>query len=403
MNAEKLSRIRAEMPVTENKTYLNTGTSGPLTRLTVNTLSRESARELEEGRASIPGYVRLFESKAALRQSFAALIGATADEIALTHHTTEGMNIVSHGLNLQPGDEIVTTTMEHEGGLLPLYTLKQRRGVSVSAVDLMGARTDAEILRRLEAAITPRTRLLVVSHVTWNTGQRLPLAEIAALAHKHHALTLVDAAQSIGAIPVNVRESGVDFYAMSGQKWLCGPEGTGALFIRRDRLGLVSPTYLGYASLLDPMLHDFDGAFMLADGARRFEVGTVSRPGIHAQAANLRWLAEEVGWEWIYTRISALAGYAHDALSALPGVTVITPNKGESGLVTFNLDGYDPARVSTHLTTEGIIIRFLKHPYALRVSTGFYNTEADIDRLAAALKVILARRPNDLPEYISPW
>jgi len=403
MTAEKIARIRAAMPVTEKTVYLNTGTAGPLSKDTIAVLTAENARELAEGRANIAGFMRLTEAKTALRQAFADLTGASPAEIALTHHTTEGMNIVSHGLNLQPGDEVVTTTLEHEGGVLPLYMLKQRRGITVSTVDLMDATTDAEIVRRLEAAITPRTRLLVFSHVAWNTGQRLPLAEIAALARRHRVLTLVDAAQSVGAIPVNLPQSGVDFYAMPGQKWLCGIEGTGALYIRRERLGILSPTYVGYASLENPALHDYDGAFMLAANARRFEVGTVARPGIHAMRANLRRLADDIGWAWIFERIAALATYAFDALTALPGVTVITTTAGKSGLITFNLAGYDPARVATKLAAENIVIRFLNHPYALRASTGFYNTKSDIDRLIKALKEILAHNPDDLPEFVSPW
>ncbi len=402
MTIDKITHIRAEMPVTENMVYLNTGTSGPLSKRTIETLTAENTRELTEGRASMDGFARLSETKVALRQAFADLTGATPAEIALTHHTTEGMNIVSHGLNFQPGDEIITTTLEHEGGLLPLYMLKQRRGVTVKTVDLMDTADDTEIVRRLEAAISPRTRLLVFSHVAWNTGQRLPLAKISAMARRHHVLTLVDAAQSVGAIPLDLPASGVDFYAMPGQKWLCGIEGTGALYIRRERLGLLAPTFIGYASLEDSSMFDYDGAFMLAAGARRFEVGTVDRPGMHAMLANLRWLANEIGWAWIFERITAISTMAFNALNSLSGVTVITPKAGQSGLITFNLEGYDPARVMTKLLQENIVIRFLPYPYALRVSTGFYNTESDIDRLLGALEEILSHNPDDLPEFIPP-
>ncbi len=402
MTTEKLARIRAEMPVTENAVYLNTGTSGPLAKQTIATLTAENTRELMEGRADMTGFARLKETKAALRRAFADLTGATPAEIALTHHTTEGMNIVAHGLNFQPGDEVITTTLEHEGGLLPLYVLKQRRGITIKTVDLMDTADDGEIVHRLETAISPRTRLILFSHVAWNTGQRLPLAEISAMARRHNVLTLVDAAQSVGAIPLDLPASGVDFYAMPGQKWLCGIEGTGALYIRRERLGMLSPTFIGYASLEDSSMFDYDGAFMLAAGARRFEVGTVDRPGMHAMLANLRWLADDIGWEWIFERISAMATQTFNALNSLSGVTVITPKAGQSGLVTFNLPGYDPARAMTKLLQQNIIIRFLPYPYALRVSTGFYNTEADIDRLLGALEDILSHSPDDLPDFIPP-
>ena len=398
-NNDKLALIRQAMPVTQEKVYLNTGTSGPLSSVTIETLNKENARELVAGRADSEGFARLGEAKLALRQAFAALSGASPAEIALTHHTTEGMNIALHGLDFQAGDEVISTTLDHQGGLLPLYVLRQRKGIVVKMVDLMGIKSDAEIVARLEAAVTPRTRLILFSHVAWNTGQRLPMAQIAAMARQHHALTLVDAAQSTGAIPLNLPASGVDFYAMPGQKWLCGPEGTGALYIRRERLSMVQQTFIGYASLENSSLYDYDGAFFAAPGARRFEVGTVYRPAVHAMAANLRWLSESVGWEFIFERIAGLSQYTFQALNALPGVKVITPEGGQSGLITFNLEGYDPARVMVKLGQENIVVRFLPHPYALRVSTGFYNTQNDVDRFIGALEETLSGSPDALPNF----
>jgi len=400
---ERIEKIRNAMPVTRHKIYLNTGTSGPLTIQTVENLNQRNNSELAEGRASAAGFVRLNEAKVAARKAIARLVKATPQEIALTNHTTAGMNIVIHGFNWQPGDEVITTTLEHEGGLLPLYVLKQRYGVVVKMVDLSANDSDEDIVAKLEAAIAPRARLMLYSHVAWNTGQRLPMAKITAMGHKHHVLSLVDAAQSVGAIPLDLPASGVDFYAIPGQKWLCGPEGTGALYIRQDRVSMVSPTFVGYVSLENPTMYDYTGYFMPAKGARRYEVGTVYRPGIEAMVKNLGWLEEEIGWTWIHDRILHLAAYARSELDKLQKVSIITPPGSQAGLVTFNLEGYDPARVVTKLAQQDIIIRFLPHPYALRVSTGFYNTEDDIDRLVEALKHILADDPENLPEYVSPW
>ncbi len=402
-DSDKITYIRDQMPVTRRKVFLNTGTSGPLATRTTAAMQEEMARELEEGRAGVQSFRRFGEIKTALREAFARLVNARPAEIALTHHTTEGMNIVTHGLNWQPGDEVVTTTLEHEGGLLPLFVLKQRQGVTVKVVRLAPDDSPEEMVARLEEAFSPRTRLLVFSHVAWNTGQRLPLAPLATMARRHGVLTLVDGAQSAGAIPLDLPASGVDFYALPGQKWLCGPEGIGALYVRRERLALVAPTFAGYASLENPTLYDLTGYFLPARGARRFETGTVYRPAMRAMADNLDWLEREVGWEWVYGRIAHLFDYTRRALSDLPGVTLITPPGPQAGLLTFTLDGYDPARIVTRLAEQGIIIRFLPHPYALRVSTGFYNTPADIDRLIAALQDILAHSPDDLPPYTPPW
>jgi L-cysteine/cystine lyase len=399
-NSEKITLIRNSMPVTREKVYLNTGSVGPLSTITTEALLQSQARELAEGRATMASYKILFETTRDLRQAIAELVKASPEEIALTHHTTDGMNIVTHGLDWQPGDELVITDWEHPGGFMPPFVLRQRRGVVLKFVHLDAEDSPEEIVAKFEAAITPRTRLLVFSHVAWNTGLRLPLAEIVAMGHRHQVLSLVDGAQSAGAIPLDLPASGVDFYAMPGQKWLCGPEGTGALYVRRDRLSLLWPTFAGFLTVGMTGAADMTGYFVPAKGATRYEVGTINRPAAEAMAANLTWLAETVGWDWIYERIAHLAEYARNSLSRLPGVTVITP---QAGLVTFNMEGYDPARVTTKLVEDEIILRFLEQPYALRISTGFYNTEADIDRLISALESILAGDPEALPEFVPPW
>jgi L-cysteine/cystine lyase len=388
---EKIEMIRAAMPAVTHQVYLNTGTTGPLSQITVDALIAGDRLELEQGRADLRGFGLLRQAMNDTRQTFAQLTNATPADIALTHHTTEGINIVAHGLRWQPGDEIITTDQEHEGGLLPLYVLRQRHGVVIRMLEL--ERSDLAV--QFEAAITPRTRLFAFSHVTWSKGVRLPLKEIVTAGHKHGVLSLVDGAQSTGAIPLDLPASGVDFYAMPGQKWLCGPEGIGALYLRRDRLSLVDPTFVGFFSLEDPSHYDDLGYFMPARTARRYEVGTLYRPGIKAMAANLKWLEETVGWPWIYARIGRLAQYARDVLSRLPGVSILTPPGFQAGLLTFNLKGHDPAKVMAQLAAENIILRYIPHPYALRISTGFYNTEGDLDRLATVLRTILERGPAE--------
>lgn len=400
---QKITQIRDLMPVTKEYAYLNTGTCGPLSQIVRDTLNQTLDQDFTAGRASAAGFMAVLQSMAHYRERMAQLVKATPAEIALTHHTTEGMNIILFGLNWQAGDEVITTTVEHEGGLVPLYVLKQRFGVVVRMVDIEVGDDEAEIVQKISAQITPRTRLILFSHVAWNLGISLPMSQIAQLAQKHHILTLVDAAQSAGAIPLDLPASGVDFYAMPGQKWLCGPEGTGALYVRRDRLSLLNLTFSGFLSLRTPMDWDFTGYFLPAEGAKRFEVGSVYRPGIHAMAANLAWLADEIGWDWIYGRVAHLSQFTYQALQAIPQVKLLTQPGPQSGLTCFVLEGYDPARVVAKLAEEKIIIRFLGHPYCLRVSTGFYNTEQDIARLVEVLTHITHLSPDALPEFVSPF
>jgi L-cysteine/cystine lyase len=395
MTDSRLQGIRADLPATEAFAYLNTGTAGPLPRPSAEVLRAEVQAELEQGRIVQAGFERLMTAIEDLRAAFARLLGADADEIALTHHTTEGMNIATWGLNWQPGDEILVTNLEHEGALLPAYVAARRLGVDVRVADL-GLGDDPEaVLAALDANLTPRTRLLSISHVSWSTGACLPLAEIVELAHRKGTLVAVDGAQSAGAIPIDVHALGVDFYAIPGQKWLCGPEGMGAFYVRRDRISLLRPTYVGFFSLRDPESWTLSGDVLFADGAKRYEIGSLFRPGLHAMLASLTWISEKAGWEWAFKRIQELAGEARELLATLPGATVYTPPT-HAGLVSFTVEGLDPLATVEALSAQGIVIRAVpfRGGYALRVSTGFYNTCEELARLRDVLATLI----NELPK-----
>jgi L-cysteine/cystine lyase len=393
MNDEHVHLLRAELGAVTTSVYLNNGTAGPLPKAALDALIAESRYDFEQGRADIIAFERVLTTFEQLRAAFARLLNVAADEIALTHHTSDGMNTGTWGLNWQPGDELLITNLEHEGGLIPAYAAARRFGVDVRVVDLGLGSDPVAVLAALDSAITTRTRLLSISHVSWSSGATLPLEEIVALAHQRGVLVLVDGAQSAGAIPLDLRALGVDFYAISGQKWLCGPEGMGALYVRRDRISLLRPTFVSYLSLHDPESYTLSGDFLYAGGARRYEVGTVFRPGLHAMLASLQWLETTVGWDWAFTRIQQLADRARTLLGALPGTTILTPDS-HAGLVAFTIAGLDPAATADALRAQGIIIRTIptEAGYVLRVSTGFYNTEEDLVRLRDVLATLIERQ-----------
>ena len=277
---EQLAQIRSQLPALTAGTYLNTGTAGPLALATQKAILAGLEKELASGRAEIGGFLEMMAALADLRAELARVVAASPEEIALTHNTTEGMNIATFGLDYRPGDEVVTTSIEHEGGLLPLYQLHHRQGVKVKFAQV-GLGEPQAVLDALAQTITTKTRLVVVSHVSYSTGAALPLTEIVNLAHSRGALVLADGAQSVGAIPLDLPASGVDFYAFPGHKWLMGPEGTGGLYVRRDRIAELEPTFIGFFGI-DPASY---GAcdphrFALVPGANRYEVGTIFRPGI---------------------------------------------------------------------------------------------------------------------------
>jgi L-cysteine/cystine lyase len=288
------------------------------------------------------------------------------------------------GLDWQPGDEIVTTDMEHPGAQGPVFNVARRYGVVVRTARLgTGA---GDVVGALARLIGRRTRMLVLSHLTWNTGAILPIAEIATLAHQHGALIVVDGAQSAGSIPTDVRALGADVYAIPGQKWLCGPEGTGAVYFSDEALDRLQLTIVGYASLAPNGLEPIGGYFLPKPTAERFEVGGVNVPAIAGQVAALRWLREDIGYSWIFQRVAALGRRAADRLASLDGVDVLTPPDRMAGLVSFTVRDGDPQALVAALAQRNVIVRWITHPYSLRVSTGFYNTEDDIERLVDALE-----------------
>jgi L-cysteine/cystine lyase len=379
----RVAAVRRELPATESQVYLNTGTSGPLPRRTAEIIAAENERQLRDGRSNLKtSFDEYLPMQATVRARFARLLGAEVEEIALTHHTTEGMNIACWGLNWQPGDEIVTTSREHQGGLLPAYAVARRFGVTLRVVDL--DRAGEDIAGAVTAAITPRTRLVVMSHVAFTSGAVLPVAAVAAAAHRVGAYVAVDGAQSCGAIPVDVRELDVDFYAVPGQKWLCGPEGVGALYVRRERISELLPTFVGFSSIRNPEAMDLSGYFMPAAGAARYELGTLYWPGLFGMNESLRWMEEDLGWSWMYEQTTEITQRCRSMLGGLPGVTIHTPVP-HAGLTAFSVAGLDPQTTVTRLSERGITIRAVPIYNWFRVSTAFFNSDDDLDRLRDTL------------------
>ncbi len=379
---DKIAAIRDELPVLQNVVFLNAGTNGPIPRRSHDALVQYAQTELTEGRVGLATYLRMFELWSQARANMATILGCDPSEIALTHNTTEGMNIALMGLDWQKGDELVTSPLEHAGGLHPAYLIKQRHGAKLRMTNI--GLPDVDPIDALQRVLTPRTRAVVLSHVSWATGMILPIRQLADLAHQSGALFICDAAQSCGMVPSNVYDLGVDAYACSGQKWLCGPDGSGALFIRKDRLSDIQPTYFGYLGVKNH-LSTTEGYFIPADGAQRYEAASSYPPATSAFVTSLNWLIQDIGLEWVYQRVAILGQYAYQALSAVEGVTIHTPKDNMAGLIHFTLEGIAPPDVTARLRERNIIIRDTPEPAYNRASLGFYNTEAEIDQLVSAL------------------
>jgi L-cysteine/cystine lyase len=364
-----LAAVRAQLPVTDSTAYLNIGTAGPWPTPVVEAVEHALRREAVLGRASPRG---LPDFPAVLQETRAALagwVGANADELALTGSTTEGVNVVIWGVDWQPGDAALTTSIEHRGVLVPLRQVARRRGVTLAVADV-GHGEPAIVLDAIQRALTPRTRLVALSHVSFSTGACLPIREIADLAHKAGAALLVDGAQAVGALPVDVGLLNVDYYAFPGQKWLCGPEGTGGLYVRRERQAELEATFVGTRSA--------------RPAAGRYEYATPLRPGVHGLHAALAWL-DSLGRETLFARTRELAEACYERLASRTLVELLTPAYARAGLVHFRLPGADLERCVAALAQHGVTIRSVADTQSLRVSCAFFNTHAELDGLLEGL------------------
>ena len=247
-DADKLAAVRAAMPALGAGIYLNTGSVGPLPAETAAAMAEIAAWERDTGRGHVDSIPDTLQRLAEARAGVAAIMGTDASAVALMHSTTDGMNAAALAIDWRPGDRAVTTSVEHPGGIGPMYALRDRGTAALEILDVGDDGDDARTIAAFEAAITPGTRLVSMSHVAWTTGAILPVAAIAEIAHARGALVVVDGAQAAGAIPTRFDDLDVDFYAIPAQKWLLGPEGMGALVVGPRALERLTPAIAGWFS-----------------------------------------------------------------------------------------------------------------------------------------------------------
>ena len=394
-DAEKLAAVREALPALGAGIYLNTGSVGPIPVEAAAAAEEASGWELRTGRAH-PDYFEIFlERMAEARAGIAAIIGADVDSIAITHATTDGMNIATWAVDWRSGDRAVTTNQEHAGGLGPLVAIRDRFGVELAFADIGDGGDDELTVAAFDAAIRPGTKLVSLSHVLWTTGARLPVDRIAAIAHERGALVVIDGAQAVGAIPVAVEETGADFYAVAGEKWLLGPEGTGALWAAPTAVERAAASNVGYFSFESIGL---DGTAVLHRNARRFEASNHHRPSIVGLARSCGWLSMYVGLPWIHARGTAVAHSAAERLAAIPGVELITPRVRMATLVTFRIRGWSADAALAELGSRVFAIaRTVPSFDAIRISVGFFNSEEEIGRFANAVELLASHTPDSLP------
>ena len=352
--------MREEFPVLGAVAYLNAGTDGPLPTAAVRAATQELERELSDGRA-MAHFDRKSELNAELRAAYARALGAESADVALTTCTSEGMAEVIGGMWLDSGDEIVTSDEEHPGLLGALSAARELRGVNVREVPFA----------ELANAVGPRTRLVACSHVGWVSGSLAP-AELGQL----DVPVLLDGAQGVGAVPVDVKALGCDAYAGAGQKWLCGPDGTGVLWVNPELRERISVSRRGYANLaapnqgLDAQLHE---------DARRFDTLSQNAETVACALAAITVL-ESARWAAVHAHARTLAARLAELLAERGREPA---PRGPTTLVSFHSP--DPEGERTLLAEHGVIVRNIPDRPLLRASVGAWNDEQDLERLIQAL------------------
>jgi len=389
----EIDAVRDQLPGVGDTVYLNTGTCGPLPLVAYEAMQAEMKHDLTKARIDSDHFPNIGRKRMEVREAVASYVGAEPSEIAVTASTTDGMYVSILGYRWQPGDELLLSNIEHPGGMVPSFLVKRRFGVRVRVVDIgLGGGDPAAIVAAFERAITPRTRMIVISHVSYTTGSKLPLKKLVAMAHAHDVLVVADAAQSYGPLDLDLHDIGVDAYAGSGQKWMCGPDGTGMLYVRADRTGDFEQTFVA-GGITMGTLDYYGGSYAPAAGAARFDTAGRNTILTAGQAAATRWIANDLGKEWVATRVREMAGLAYDELSRLKGVTMVTPKEAVAGLIAFNVDGISGPDLSARLAAEQnvtirFVTRYINNPEAARVSLHFFNTPEDIGALTEGIQSI---------------
>jgi len=364
--------IRALFPVTKRYAYFNSAAVAPLSVPARNAMRRLIRDQCDRGAVR---YAQWFETYDRCRAAAARLVNAAPDEIALMANTSAGISTVAAGLRAQPGDNVVIPDAEFPANVYPWMAL---RGVEVRRV----AKRDGRLLAEDVAShVDARTRAVSVSFVDWLTGHRANLEEIGAVAHDHGALFVVDAIQGLGALPLDVEACGIDALAADGHKWICGPEGAGILYVRREARERIAPTRPSWLSVRHPTRFlDYDLA--PAPSAMRYQDGTPNTCGIYGLHAALE-LILELGVENIAGRVLALARRVREGARAR-GVELLCDVEGDeaSGITGFRLE--DATVYATALEQRGVIVSAREG--CLRVATHHFNNEADVERLLEAFQ-----------------
>ena len=396
--------LRELCPALANKTYFNYGGQGPLPTPSLDAITTSWRRIQELGPFTTDIWPYISAEVNNTRGRLARLCNVPAHRLALSENVTTGCVLPLWGLPLDDGDHILISDCEHPGVVAACHELARRRQLQVHTLPVKQCRlgrndqgrTDHEVLTALKEHLTSRTRIVVLSHLLWNTGQQMPIAAVAEQLQQHPAqpFLLVDAAQSVGQIPVAEAAAAADIYAFTGHKWACGPEGLGGVAISERVLSDGYPTVIGWRSLQDETRAVADDPDPFHHDSRRFEVATSCVPLMAGLRCSLDLLEQEGSDDERLGQIRILSEQLWKELKSIPGVSPLLDGPPPAGLVSFQMrpeaTGATPAEVVKALGGQQLWIRDLADPVCLRACTHICTSQNDIAQLTDQIRTLSA-------------
>ena len=385
----QLERHRQQFPALANKAYFNFGGQGTLPQASLAAIQNVYEYIQQHGPFCAGVNTWITEEADKTRVAIASELGAPVESITLTEDVTVGCNIPMWGIDWQAGDHLLLTDCEHPGVIAIAQELARRFNIEISTCPILETLNQGDPTTVIAQHLRPRTRLVVLSHLLWNTGQVLPVREIVDVCRNyatgsHIIRVLVDAAQSVGSLPLNLTELGADFYAFTGHKWWCGPEGLGGLYIRPDALDSIHPTFIGWRGIVS----DETGKPLgWKPNGQRFEVATSAYPlyaGLRAAiATHQQWGTAQERYE----QICQGSEYLWQRLSQLESVRCLCTSPPQAGLVSFVLtNGRSHKQLVQFLEQKGFMLRTILDPDCVRACVHYFTLREEIDQLIEVIQ-----------------
>ncbi|NEQ95853.1 MAG: aminotransferase class V-fold PLP-dependent enzyme [Cyanothece sp. SIO2G6] len=387
---DHLTQQRQHFPALQTKTYFNYGGQGPLPQGAIAAINAAHYQLQEVGPFSFGAYVLVGQETDLTRNAIAQNLQVPAQTITLTDNVLTGCNIVLWGVPWQSGDHILLSDCEYPAVVATVQELQRRFGIEYSFCPLMDTLNQGDPVAVMQEHLQPKTRLVILSHVLWNTGKVLPMKAMVQVCHEANAQVLVDAAQSVGVLPLNLTDLNADFYAFTGHKWWCGPAGLGALYVNPVAYDSLRPTFIGWRGVLkDDQGHPIG----FLDDGQRFEVSTYDFTSLialrEAIALHNSWGTAEERFQ----RILSLSEYLWQQLVTMPHLHCFRTTPPECGLVFFQVKSANPkihSAVVQALEKQGFLLRTILEPDCIRACVNYLTLESEIDALVTTLKTVLA-------------